>query len=802
VSDTLYAGRCCCGRDACLDDDDGDGESFRGDFLGGGEEDEGLHSEHSPEPESEEEGDVDDDEEERCRCPCHRPTSVQEEGERLWRRARSSGPREEEANTQGRDGGGEQRRRRRQGGRDAAASTPPPSTATTSSSSCTSVWRERSQRAPSATRAPGDDGRAYYSKSQFSPDVEGSGSVAANAAAREAKKVVPEVLRGGTGVGVGVRRPLSLGRSPSSAAMENRAWHGVSGVPGLGISIPANRRPQSACCDVAAAASWGAGARRRQSRDSASIISSSSSVSSGKSASKLKKRKRSSKKASENAEPKSWSPRSLLLDQKLEPLPRITPTAEQPAATIAARRRHEEAARRLSSAVEGRLEPRRLSCHWDRLAQEHSYYSDGGHAQVGRPQLPSLPPVPRPPLPTPPLDPQYETLKKTGKSRDDESGFYQQLFKKRSLITGSGGENSSGHDSTFDSMEIPFAIGGGNYRSIREREGDYSYAYDTSMSPAFIIRYNAEEDDKDGANSAPPSVIGENIYEEIPEVRKRFAAMGLEGVDDDDFGDGFEAEGESAESSGSSKNADSGVDAHSSSAAAKARKFSSDTLDLGPRSLLMNQRQHSKFSSSSNGSSTESFHSSSASRENRAPNHVASSWSPSEKEDFSEVIRRHHAGVVDRLRPEDLVVPRPEDESPGADGDSGILVNDGQRPRRASTSVLKLLAFARGRSSASLGPRAPEEPPKTAATPPERRQSESARMRRRSGSEGNRGWLRKSSLFSSRKAAKQQQQQPLQPLPTTFQRARATGEWEDLREDPGGGGVGGGTVRIRENLML
>ena len=51
-------------------------------------------------------------------------------------------------------------------------------------------------------------------------------------------------------------------------------------------------------------------------------------------------------------------------------------------------------------------------------------------------------------------------------------------------------------DSTFDSMEIPMGVGGGvrpsdddlHYKVLHDREGHYSYAYDTSLSPAFLIR--------------------------------------------------------------------------------------------------------------------------------------------------------------------------------------------------------------------------------------------------------------------------------------------------------------------------
>ena len=60
---------------------------------------------------------------------------------------------------------------------------------------------------------------------------------------------------------------------------------------------------------------------------------------------------------------------------------------------------------------------------------------------------------------------------------------------------------TSEDDNTFDSIEIPMGVsdvpGGSGHRSLshqmhykvlHDREGHYSYAYDTSMSPAFLIR--------------------------------------------------------------------------------------------------------------------------------------------------------------------------------------------------------------------------------------------------------------------------------------------------------------------------
>ena len=68
---------------------------------------------------------------------------------------------------------------------------------------------------------------------------------------------------------------------------------------------------------------------------------------------------------------------------------------------------------------------------------------------------------------------------------------------------GGGGSGGSGRghysaDNTFDSIEIPMGVGGSghgrpseddlHYKVLHDREGHYSYAYDTSLSPAFLIR--------------------------------------------------------------------------------------------------------------------------------------------------------------------------------------------------------------------------------------------------------------------------------------------------------------------------
>merc|ERR1711881_818563 len=54
------------------------------------------------------------------------------------------------------------------------------------------------------------------------------------------------------------------------------------------------------------------------------------------------------------------------------------------------------------------------------------------------------------------------------------------------------------------------------YKSPKERDGDYSYAYDCSISPAVVIKWGEDEESAD----EPVKVKNENIYEEIQEVRQ------------------------------------------------------------------------------------------------------------------------------------------------------------------------------------------------------------------------------------------------------------------------------------------
>ena len=105
--------------------------------------------------------------------------------------------------------------------------------------------------------------------------------------------------------------------------------------------------------------------------------------------------------------------------------------------------------------------------------------------------------IPRAPIPTPDSGvsrrKSLKAKKKSAVSDSDSAVHYEVLpdLHRRQVTT------SSGEDNTFDSIEIPMASGSSNggdvkqsmhYKVLHDREGHYSYAYDTSMSPAFLIR--------------------------------------------------------------------------------------------------------------------------------------------------------------------------------------------------------------------------------------------------------------------------------------------------------------------------
>merc|ERR1739844_269141 len=75
---------------------------------------------------------------------------------------------------------------------------------------------------------------------------------------------------------------------------------------------------------------------------------------------------------------------------------------------------------------------------------------------------------------------------------------------------------SSEHFPSRPETEINLESKNQIYQSPRDRDGDYSYAYDCSISPAVVIKWGESEDE----DEEPIKVKNENIYEEIQEVRQ------------------------------------------------------------------------------------------------------------------------------------------------------------------------------------------------------------------------------------------------------------------------------------------
>ena len=62
-----------------------------------------------------------------------------------------------------------------------------------------------------------------------------------------------------------------------------------------------------------------------------------------------------------------------------------------------------------------------------------------------------------------------------------------------------------------------------HYSTPNDRDGDYSYAYDSSLSPAFIIKYDdggSEASSEDEGKGPHKKAQQENIYEEIAESHR------------------------------------------------------------------------------------------------------------------------------------------------------------------------------------------------------------------------------------------------------------------------------------------
>lgn len=180
------------------------------------------------------------------------------------------------------------------------------------------------------------------------------------------------------------------------------------------------------------------------------------------------------------------------------------------------------------------------------------------------------------------------------------------------------------------------------YQSPKGRDGDYSYAYDCSISPAVVIKWT-EDDDQDSEASADcikpvksKKDTNENIYEEIQDTSHL-------------------AQSSSSSSTGSSSanNSDSGI----GHGMAKKSIINKGTLDVSHRNSKKAASASTKLSSLDVLLSQTSPELTPHQRLNLRKSLV--------DELFEELIQRHHKRVIDELRldVEEFIAPPASSES-------------------------------------------------------------------------------------------------------------------------------------------
>jgi hypothetical protein len=178
------------------------------------------------------------------------------------------------------------------------------------------------------------------------------------------------------------------------------------------------------------------------------------------------------------------------------------------------------------------------------------------------------------------------------------------------------------------------------YQSPRDRDGDYSYAYDCSISPAVVIKWGEDSADED---EEPIKVKNENIYEEIQEVRQD-------------------------SSSGSNTDSGIGVPFCNSSAGSSSMPCSKGTLDVKKKVQSQHQnhnnhkppREPVKPMSSLDALLCQTTLT--ADQRNDLRKSLVD-------ELFEELIQRHHKRVLDELKldVEEFIAPPPEQLSVSGD---------------------------------------------------------------------------------------------------------------------------------------
>jgi len=172
------------------------------------------------------------------------------------------------------------------------------------------------------------------------------------------------------------------------------------------------------------------------------------------------------------------------------------------------------------------------------------------------------------------------------------------------------------------------------YQSPKERDGDYSYAYDCSISPAVVIKWTEDsEEDSENDVETKKKTLNENIYEEIQDLSlQQGSSDGSSSVNNSDSGIGA---GPSCTSSAGSKGSSGG---------------SKGTLDVSNKQSKQRNRQ--KLSSLDALISQTSPNLTAHQRLNLRKSLV--------DELFEELIQRHHKRVLDELKldVEEFIAPQ------------------------------------------------------------------------------------------------------------------------------------------------
>ncbi len=277
-------------------------------------------------------------------------------------------------------------------------------------------------------------------------------------------------------------------------------------------------------------------------------------------------------------------------------------------------------------------------------------------------------------------------------------------------------------DSSNDVSFAENSPGGGHYQSPRDRDGDYSYAYDCSVSPAFLIKWNGNVDEM--YNDEDENCKTENIYEEID---KKEVAEGKEDGDDDDndvdddFNEKGMSDGNSSRKS-SSLNSDSGIGASGGSrhTTRQSRTGQSHhrvvgklgTLDVtqrGPYKKKEAVTSRPPMVSPTAAGSEAQKSSLDVLLSRTTPGMTANQRMSLRKslvdELFEELIQRHHSRVLDQLRldVEEFIAPTPspnvkEDESQQQQQQQQSSQNGSPFQRTKSTTASKLLIMRRDKS--------------------------------------------------------------------------------------------------------